>query len=115
MSEIGPKSEIFVILLVHSKALHFFFSKIACKRSTRTRRIFSSRDYYQSIDHVRKHPETKFQVLSPAGTYPVSLSKIEIWPKIYTKKNIPILYEIMGKLKSKWLIFWYPKLIGDSL
>ena len=52
------------------------------KGSTRTRRIFSGRDYYQSIEHVRKYPETKFQVLNPTGTYPAGLPKIENWPKI---------------------------------
>jgi hypothetical protein len=39
--------------------------------------FFSGRDYYQSIEHIRKYPETKYQVLSPAGTYPAGLSKIE--------------------------------------
>jgi hypothetical protein len=57
-------------------------SKKSYKGSTRTRRIFSGRDYYRLIVHVLKYPETKFQVLNPTGTYPAGLPKIENWPKM---------------------------------
>jgi hypothetical protein len=53
------------------------FEFIPKKGSTRTCRIFSGRDYYQSIEHVLKYTETKFKVLNPAGTYPAGLPKIE--------------------------------------
>jgi hypothetical protein len=53
------------------------------KGSIRTRRIFfSGRGYYQSIEHFRKYPETKFHVLHPTGACPTGLPKIENWPKM---------------------------------
>ena len=55
---------------------------MADKGSTRARWTFSGRDYYQSIEHVRKNPETKFQVLNPTGTYHAGLSQIENWSKM---------------------------------
>jgi hypothetical protein len=39
--------------------------------------FFSCRDYYQSIEHIRKYPETKYQVLNPTDTYPAGLPNIE--------------------------------------
>jgi hypothetical protein len=45
------------------------------KDSTRTIRNYSSRDYYQWIEHVRKYPETTFEVLNSL----TGLLKIENW------------------------------------
>jgi hypothetical protein len=56
------------------------------KDSTRIHRIFSGRDYYQSIECVRKYLESNFQVLK------------------YRKYGT--LYGIMGKLNSKNCPTW---------
>jgi hypothetical protein len=45
----------------------------------------------ETIEHIRKYPQAKFQVLKPTETYPAGHPKID-----------GALYVIMGKLEYKW-------------